>query len=189
NGTWSANVDGLWSDTNRWTGGTIANGASFTADFSTLNITSDRTVTLDNSRSIGTLKFGDLSGTQNWTVTSGIGNILTLDSGSSAAPSIVVNQNTAALATTLAGANGFAKTGIGTLVLAGPSSISGSVTIDTGSTTANEGSVRAAFPTALSGITNILIRDNNGGSSTLQLDGTAGTVIVPAHIAASCRNN
>jgi len=32
---WNVDADGLWSDTANWSGGTIANGAGNTADFST----------------------------------------------------------------------------------------------------------------------------------------------------------
>jgi len=46
-GIWSADASGDWSDTNRWSSGFVANGPGFTADFSAINITADRTVTLD----------------------------------------------------------------------------------------------------------------------------------------------
>src|SRR5206468_859950 len=65
NGTWNptgftgANGGGLWSDTTRWTGGTVADGAGFLADFGTLNISADTTVNLDSSRTIGQLRFID----------------------------------------------------------------------------------------------------------------------------------
>jgi autotransporter-associated beta strand protein len=187
-GTWIANLDGNWSDTNKWSSGAIANGAGFTADFSTLNISADRTVTLDTSRSIGTLKFNDTSGGQNWTLASSSGGTLTLDSGSLNSPNIFVSQNTATISAPLAGANGFAKTGVGTLVLDAANSLSGSLFIDTGSTTVNEGIVRIAEPSAVANVTNIWIRNNNGGSSTLQLDGSGASVTIPGRLTINCRN-
>lgn len=188
NGTWSTNADGLWSDTNNWAGGAVANGIGDTADFSTLDITADRTVTLDTSRSLGTLKFGDTAGAQNWRLASGGGVTLTLDTGSATSPSIVVNQNSVTNLVPLAGTNGFTKSGSGTLVLATDSSLSGTVNIDTSSTTAAEGAVRIASPGALASVSSIQIRDNNNGSSTLQLDGTNGNVTTPAGIALNGRS-
>jgi len=43
-GTWTNNADGNWSATANWSGGTVADGDGFTADFSTINLTADRTV-------------------------------------------------------------------------------------------------------------------------------------------------
>ena len=188
NGTWTADASGNWSETAKWTSSFPANGAGNTANFSTLNITADRTVTLDSSRSIGVMQFGDTSGTQSWTLSAGGGIALTLQT-SSGTPTIAVNQNTATLAATLAGTGGFTKSGPGTLVLSGSSTISGTVNIDTGSTTANEGALRAAHPAALSSVTAIAIRANNSGRSTLELDGTLGNVVTSAPIALSARSS
>src|ERR1039458_3653312 len=64
-GTWNptgftgANGSGLWSTIANWSANLVADGADNTADFSTLNITADTTVSLDSSRSIGQLKFAD----------------------------------------------------------------------------------------------------------------------------------
>jgi autotransporter-associated beta strand protein len=60
NGTWTANAAGNWSTTTNWSGGTVADGAGSTADFSTINITAGRKVTIDTtSRTVGTLLVGD----------------------------------------------------------------------------------------------------------------------------------
>jgi autotransporter-associated beta strand protein len=190
-GTWTNNADGNWDDAFNWSNGFIANGGkgvNSAADFSTLNITGDRTVTLATPRSIGTLKFGDTAGAQNWKLVS-TGGALTLDTGSAASPAIIVNQNTATLVAPLAGTNGFTKSGSGTLVLGANSSLSGVVNIDTGSTTTAEGSVRVASPGALVAASSIQIRDNNSGSSTLQLDGGNGGIILPRKIFLSGRNS
>jgi autotransporter-associated beta strand protein len=190
-GTWSADASGSWDDATKWSGAVVpngGNGGNYTADFSTLNITADRTVSLDSSRTIGNLKFGDTSGSQNWILTSS-GSTLTLNTGSSIQPTIVVNQNAATIAAPLADANGFAKSGAGTLILSNANTLGGTVYIDTGSTTTGEGAVRAAYPGAFGSVTNIQIRDNNGGSSTFQLDGSAGNVASSAAIALNGRNN
>ncbi|HYG22642.1 MAG TPA: LamG-like jellyroll fold domain-containing protein [Verrucomicrobiae bacterium] len=188
-GTWISNADGLWSEPGRWQGGFIANGPSFTADFSTLNIFSDRTVNLDSSRTIGTLRFGDTSGAQTWNLITTNGSDLSLDSATASAASIVVNQGTANVAVPLSGQNGLVKGGTGTLILSGANSFSGTLTIDSASTSVNDGIVRAAHPDALQSFGSILIRNNNNGSSTLQLDGSSGDVVVPAQMTINCRNN
>lgn len=178
-GTWVFDGSALWSDTARWSGGLVANGAGYTADFSTLNITGNRSVVLNSSRSLGRLKFGDTSGGQTWTLLSASGSVLTLDSGSGASPAIVVNQNTTTISTPLAGVKGLVKSGGGTLVLSGSNSISGTLYVDTSSSTGNEGIVRLAAPQAAGGFSVISIRNNNSGSSTLQLDGTSGGINAP----------
>jgi len=108
------------------------------ADFSAVNITADRTVTLETPRAIGGLRFGDTSGLQNWTLAGG--NTLTLDGASPNVPMIAVNQNTATISTPLAGSYGFAKTGKGTLVLSGVNAVGGSLTVNAGSVNILSGS-------------------------------------------------
>lgn len=82
NGTWNVDADGLWSDPGNWLGGTIANGAGNSADFSVIPITAERTVILDTSRSLGSLNIGEDSLSylyQNFVSTNG--SVLTLDNG------------------------------------------------------------------------------------------------------------
>ena len=190
NGTWISDGAGVWSDTAKWTSAFPANGGGYSADFSTLNISANRAVTLDTSRSLGALRFGDISGAQNWTLASSGGATLTLDTGLPAtSPSIVVNQNTATLSAPLAGTNGFTKSGAGTLILSGSNVLAGTINIDTGSNTVGEGTVRLAHPNALAAATTLAIRTNNSGSSTLALDGALGDVAVSAPVNLSGRNN
>jgi len=186
-GIWTNDADGDWSAPNNWSGGVVANGGTgvdYSADFSTINITADRTVTLDSNRSIGGLRFGDPSGSQNWTLTGS--NTLTLSESS---PVIAVKQNTATIATPLGGANGFVKTGAGTLVLTGAGSLSGTVNADSGGTSSNDGILRLASSGALGSAAGIQIRNSDGGSSTLQMDGVSNDVAVASTISVNGRNN
>ncbi|MEY4387946.1 MAG: hypothetical protein RLY20_3229, partial [Verrucomicrobiota bacterium] len=187
-GIWVSDANGNWSETIRWSGGVVASGVAQTADFSSTNITSDRTVTLNSSRFIGNLKFGDAVGAQAWTLTNLTGAKLTLETGSTASPSIIVT-NTATLATPLAGTNGFTKSGPGTLILSGDNSLSGTTYIDTGSTTLSDGTTRVVGPSALANASLISIRNNNSGNSTLEIDGGKGSVTINAPISATYRNN
>ena len=192
-GTWNVDADGSWSDNTKWQNGSVGTGAGNTADFSALDITADRTVTLDSFRSIGTLKFGDANGTQNWSLNSVNSTALTLDTGSSLSPSIVVSSNSATVQTTLAGTNGFTKSGVGTLILAASNSLSGPLNLDRGiDGNNNDGATRITSTASLANISTIDIRNTSvttAGGATLQLDGTAGGIIVTQVLAVTCRNN
>ncbi len=129
-GVWTNDADGNWSDTNNWSSGVIANGTSRMADFSTVSLTADRTVTLDGARTIGGLRFGNLIGSQNWFLSGA--NTLTLDGGGANAPMIAVNQNNATISTPLAGTNGLVKTGNGTLALNAANNLGGGLVVNAG---------------------------------------------------------
>ena len=82
NGSWNADSDGNWSDTTKWLGGNIADGAGATANF-TFNITGSRTVTLDSARTVGILNIGDPDGSDIYFFGAAAGVSLTLDNGGS----------------------------------------------------------------------------------------------------------
>ncbi len=82
NGTWNVDADGLWSVSTNWLGGTIADGAGNSADFSAVPITAQRTVILDTSRALGSLNIGENNLSffyQNFLSTNG--SVLTLNNG------------------------------------------------------------------------------------------------------------
>jgi len=160
NGTWASAIDGLWSNSNNWAGGTIADGAGGIATFS-FNLSSDLNVHLDSSRTIGALNFSD-------TQTPFLGylldnggtatNILTLAGATSAAPIITVGASTVAtISLNLAGTNGLAKAGSGILVLSGNNTYSGETSIF-----GNVGSIRINSDSAL-GSSTLSINNANGG--------------------------
>jgi hypothetical protein len=187
-GTWTADASANWSVANRWSGNVVATGAGQTADFSTINITANRIVTLDISRTIGNLKFNDTSGAQTWTITNSGGSALTLSTGTATTPVIQVT-NTVTISAPLAGTNGFMKTRTGTLILNGNNPISGTVYLDSNSNVTNDGVTRIVGPNALSSASLIAIRNNNGGTSTLQLDGSQGDITIDANFTVTYRNN
>ena len=57
-GSWSATTSGTWGDPANWDGGTVADGAGFTATFAS-DISSEVTVTLDSNRTLNSVVFGD----------------------------------------------------------------------------------------------------------------------------------
>ncbi|CAN5340638.1 hypothetical protein BH09VER1_BH09VER1_27440 [soil metagenome] len=136
-GTWNVNANGLWSTTGNWAAGVVATGSDNTADFGQVDLTADRTVTLDSARTIGNLIFADSATATafNWILTNGgtTANILTL---AGTAPTITVNAlgsaKTATIGLELAGTQGLIKAGTGTLVLTGSNSYSGGTTINAG---------------------------------------------------------
>jgi len=81
------------------------------------------------------------------------------------------------------------KSGLGTLILAGANpAFQGMVYADTSVTSGTSGVLRIAHPQALINARSpIYIRNNNAGVSTLQLDGTAGSIIQTQRINLSGR--
>ena len=132
-GTWTADASGNWSDSNNWFGGNVADGDGNTADFSTINLTADRTITLDAPHTISILKFGDTAPDHNWTLAGA--NTLTLGT----APVINVANQTATISAVIAGTAGLTKTGLGTLTLGGATDAY------TGGTKVNAGTLCAGF--------------------------------------------
>lgn len=186
-GNWFTDANAFWNTPSSWSNNVIATGPGQTANFSTINITANRTVVLNSSRTIGNLRFGDTgSPFLNWTISANPGFALTLDSATS--PALIVT-NTATISAPLDGTNGFTKSGPGTLILSGNNGLSGTVNIDTSSTTLSDGITRINGSGALANASLIQIRNNNGGSSTFQLDGSAGGLTINAPIIVTCRNN
>ena len=79
-GTWTADSDGNWSDTTKWSGGLVATGATYSAIFN-FDIGANHTVTLDTPVTIGTVIVGDTGGNSLWTLSTANGSVLTLDNG------------------------------------------------------------------------------------------------------------
>src|SRR4051794_7830655 len=82
-GTWTANTSSTWSTPGSWLSG-IADGAGAVADFSTLNISNNRTVTIDGivaSRTVGILLLGDTDALSSYTIAASGGGTLTFDNG------------------------------------------------------------------------------------------------------------
>jgi len=122
NGTWTnlldGNASGSWSAAANWNNGVIASGADNTADFSTLNITTNSIVTLDGARTLGNIIFGDTTPDANWVLNTGTGGPLTL-AVTAGTPALTANSGSNTIAVVLAGSNGFTKAGPGAITLTG----------------------------------------------------------------------
>src|SRR5687767_2070151 len=115
--TWTTTGGGSWGVDLNWQPLQVAGGADNTADFGTVNLTGGATVTLDTSRTIGHLTFGDTTPSHNWTISAGspTSSTLTLDVSGGNATVTVTNQ-TATIGAVIAGSDGLTKAGPGTLV-------------------------------------------------------------------------
>jgi autotransporter-associated beta strand protein len=154
-GVWiTDDADGVWSDAANWdpTRGGIANGATATADFSELDITENRIVHLDSSRTIGRLVFGDAadqSSPGTWTLDNNGNPANTLTLASSGTPNIQViyvatagqaNPDLAILGeavpatidVALNGTQGLTKTGWGTAILNKIGTLMGPIAVNEG---------------------------------------------------------
>jgi fibronectin-binding autotransporter adhesin len=168
-GTWTNLNGGNWSAAVNWLNGVIADGADNTADFSTLDLQTTTTVTLDTPRTIGNITFGDidLSTANGWIISNGgvAGNSLTL-SNSTATPLFTVNaihgsdginnSNDVVFKAVITGQQGWIKKGTGCLTptVANAVNLVGPVQLD-------EGLIDLQQPTALAQGRNLIF---NGGA-------------------------
>jgi fibronectin-binding autotransporter adhesin len=78
---WTNSAGGGWGEPLNWSGG-IPDAIGAVADFGTLDITSDLTVSLDASRAVGHAIFGDTAASHNWTLGTGGASITFQSAGS-----------------------------------------------------------------------------------------------------------
>jgi fibronectin-binding autotransporter adhesin len=182
NGTWTSAVSGPWSNTNSWTGGAVADGSGFTADFNQADVTNDLTVHLDTARTLGNLTFGDTATNTpaGWLLdnNSVAGNILTL---AGTTPTITAHvlggSKLVTISATLAGTNGVAKAGTGTLALSGANTFSGGLTLSAGRLYINNGAPTGSGDVAIAnnGMGTGGVKLNSGGPFYLKNDGDGST--------------
>ncbi len=182
-GNWTQTITGnLWGDSANWSGGTIADGANFTANFNNPDITGDVTVRLDSPRTIGNLVFGDSSiGTPGGWILDNNGSITNVLTLAGTAPTITVNAlasgRVATISLVLAGSSGLRKEGLGTLVLSGANTY-------TGATVVTGGVLRLTDSNALGGSATVTMTspaqlELSGGltfglGSTITINGSGG---------------
>jgi autotransporter-associated beta strand protein len=137
-GTWTQTTSGnLWSTTTNWSGSTVADGSGFTANFNTLNPTTDNTVRLDSDRTLTNLIFGDtdISSAAGWLLdNNGTPTNNLILAGTT--PTVTVNPmgtgKTATISAIIEGAVGLTKAGNGTLTLSGINTYTGTTSINAG---------------------------------------------------------
>jgi len=133
NGTWGVNASGTWSATANWSSGIVANSTDAIANFSGVNITADRTVTLDTARTVGSLTFGDTTASNNWILTDGgtTANVLTF-ADNSAFATVTTSTANATISLVMTGNVSFQKAGADSLTISKAATYLGSTTISAG---------------------------------------------------------
>jgi autotransporter-associated beta strand protein len=126
-GVWTNLVSGNnWTNAGNWQNGVIASGADALADFSSLLMTANEQVNINNNINIGYMVFGDAGQTYGWTLANGT-NTLAVSSG---LPTIIVGDGSSAtISSVLAGSKGFTKQGSGTLSLNGANTITNGIRV------------------------------------------------------------
>jgi fibronectin-binding autotransporter adhesin len=138
NGIWSATTGGSWGTDTNWTGLQIAGGVSGSANF-TSSISGIQVVTLDGDRTIGAIRLGSGGGANVFSLQMGTSGTLTLATSSGSPILDVQSGRSGIIGASLAGSQGFVKSGSGTLYLGGTSNY-------TGTTTANLGTLELTTP-------------------------------------------
>lgn len=152
-GRWLADIPGQWNDPSKWTSSTPA-GGSVTADFSGIDITADRTVTLNLPVSLPGMIFGDTnpSSPGGWILDnqSSPTNHLTL---TGTTPAIAVQTlgtgKSAIIQAEINGSSGLRKTGPGMLSLAAFNPYSGGTIVEEGTLRLTNGSATGVIRGAL----------------------------------------
>ena len=177
---------GIWtlSTSNSFTGLTAINAGTLRISDATLGKPASFTA---NQITLGG---GSLEAVANTAFTDGNAGI-TLTAN---ATLIVDNGVTLTISNNISGGNNLTKSSPGTLILNGSNAFTGTLYVDTANTGGSDGITRIASTNALvnipvtPGTPTIYQRNNNGGSSTLQLDGTAGNLNIAQDFQMSCRN-
>ena len=170
---WNNTAGGSWAAQPNWSGGIIANGTNAVADFSSLALTADATVTLDGTQTVGSLIFGDTSASHNWFLNPGNNGALIL-ADTNAVRTITVNNQTATITGLLGGSSSLTKLGAGNLAFTATNALTSFSVITNAGTT---GDLQVSS-LALATFPNVVIA-NSGATFT-----SVGTVSMPSPVSA-----
>jgi autotransporter-associated beta strand protein len=176
---WSNPAGGSWPVAGNWLSGTVANGLSSIADFTAPDLTANATVTLDGSRTIGGLFFGDTDNQFGWTLSAGTGGTLTLNATGN--PAVEVLNQTATLGLPIAGTKGLAKTGTGLLALTAANTYTGTTAVNVGTLRIGNGttvgSLNTTSPVAIAANATAIWNHNAGITIPNSISGSGQWVL------------
>ncbi|MET0263806.1 MAG: autotransporter-associated beta strand repeat-containing protein, partial [Rariglobus sp.] len=173
-GTWNVDADGNWSTGANWTSD-IADGATSTANL-TFNLTGDRIVALDSSRSIGILNIGDTDATHSYTLATSA-NTLTFDNGAADAQLNQISTSNGATISGLLAIAGNGKLTVTNAASAKTLTISASITsaLTSGTQTLTFNNANAVS------VGGIIADGSSGGTLALTKTGAGTTTLTAAN--------
>lgn len=182
-GTWTSTASGNWSDTANWDAAVVADGASNTANFNTIDIpAATLTVTVNSARSISGMSFGDTEASTAGTWSLAMGANLTLAS-STEVSTHVATAFTGNFATQAA-TDQIVKKGVGQLNLSGTGNAwAGTMNIEAGSVRfKGNASSTATVAGALTGFGEVQVQQSSANtfSQVSDISGFSGTIKVQA---------
>lgn len=145
---WKTAAGGSWASGANWQTGADPSGIGDTADFSTLSLSANATVTLDGAQTAGMLVFGSQT-PYNWTLNAGSGGSLILNASGANVPTLQVNNQTTTINAVISGTEGLVKSGGGALILNAANTYSGTTYVNAGTLTVNaKGTTDTAYAIA-----------------------------------------
>jgi fibronectin-binding autotransporter adhesin len=151
-GTWLGTT-GNWSDPTIWASSVVANGIDGYANFTSINITADKTVTIDTARTIGNIVFTDQTTASNNLIIDGANPLTFISSVSGGDINVTQATRTVTISAPIAGTGGIRKSGPGYLYLTGNNTFSGGINIASGYLQVSDGSNANALGSASNMIT------------------------------------
>jgi autotransporter-associated beta strand protein len=180
--TFTLSAANTFSGNTELTGGTLVLASASALQDSPLNLAAGDSGVLSFG-SLTSATLGGLLGSRTLGLTNSSGAAVALTVGDG-------NTNTYVYSGSLTGAGSVTKMSAGTWVLNGTNTFTGAFYLDTAQpSSGNDGAVELASPGALNGASSIDIRNENAAYSTLQLDGSAGSITLNKPVSWNGRNN
>ena len=181
-GTFTLTGANTFTGGTRVTGGTLVLSNKLALANSTLDLEPGDAGTVSFA-TLTTAIVGGITGSANLALTNKSGAGVTLVVGNG-------NTNPFTYAGSFTGNGSVSKTNSNTCILTGTNTFTGTLYVDGARpSSGNDGVLRLAAPCVLAGPTNIAIQNMNSSTSTLQLDGMAGGLVVTQNVLLNGRNS
>ncbi len=169
----SANASGNWNTAGNWDTAPVWD-SDITVDFSTLDITANRSLSLGSTgKIVGKIKFGDTTPSNQWDIVAGNGP-LTLST--TTGQPVIETVTTAVITVGLGGTQGFEKTGAGILRLNNTANpITGEILVSEGTLQIRDGTTNTPVVFAAATMDERSIRITGGGIVDLWRVNAGGT--------------